>query len=119
MAETSLPSSRSDTGQLMRSGSEYFAPLHPPFSAGETGSRGGQAGETINYFVQDSKGVTVIEYCLNRPFAEAVAAALNGPLPKCPMCGAVGSMEHIKTEAHGIETHYDECTICHHRTDPE
>lgn len=40
-------------------------------------------------------------------------------LPTCPKCGAEDSMEHVKTDYHGIETHYDECVVCQHRTDPE
>ena len=40
-------------------------------------------------------------------------------LPTCPKCGAEDSMEHVKTEYHNIETHYDECVVCGHRTDPE
>lgn len=49
-------------------------------------------------------------------FAEAFAAA---ELPKCPKCGAEDSMEHVKTEYHNIETHYDECVVCGYRTNPE
>lgn len=45
------------------------------------------------------------------------AAAIE--LPKCPKCGAEDSMEHVKTEYHNIETHYDECVVCGYRTDPE
>lgn len=40
-------------------------------------------------------------------------------LPVCPKCGAEDSMEHVKTEAHNIETHYDECVLCKYRTAPE
>lgn len=46
---------------------------------------------------------------------------LNGSivLPVCPKCGAEDCAEHVKTEAHGIETHFDECALCGYRTDPE
>lgn len=37
----------------------------------------------------------------------------------CPKCKAEYSMEHVKTEYHGIETHYDECVVCQYRTQPE
>ena len=40
-------------------------------------------------------------------------------LPTCPKCGAEDAMEHVKTEYHNIETHYDECMVCGYRTDPE
>jgi Zn ribbon nucleic-acid-binding protein len=40
-------------------------------------------------------------------------------LPICPKCGAEDAMEHVKTEYHNIETHYDECVVCGYRTDPE
>lgn len=43
----------------------------------------------------------------------------NLVLPLCPHCGSEDSMEHVKTEYHNIETHYDECVVCEHRTDPE
>jgi Zn ribbon nucleic-acid-binding protein len=40
-------------------------------------------------------------------------------LPTCPKCAAEDSMEHVKTDYHNIETHYDECVVCGYRTDPE
>ena len=40
-------------------------------------------------------------------------------VPKCPKCGAEDAMEHVKTDYHGIETHYDVCVVCNHRSDPE
>lgn len=40
-------------------------------------------------------------------------------LPICPKCGAEDSMEHVKTEYHNVETHYDVCVVCNHKTDPE
>jgi hypothetical protein len=47
------------------------------------------------------------------------AEAFQPELPKCPKCGAEDSMEHVKTEYHNIETHYDECVVCGHGTAPE
>lgn len=44
---------------------------------------------------------------------------MNLVLPTCPKCGAEDSMEHVKTDYHGIETHYDECVVCQYRTQPE
>lgn len=79
MSEKSLSTSRCEpdyTG-LMRTGSQEFVSLVPPFYAESCGA--GDDGVTIDYFVQDSKGTTVVEYCRNRAAAEAIAAALNGP----------------------------------------
>lgn len=40
-------------------------------------------------------------------------------LEDCPKCGEKDALQHVKAEPYGIETHYDECSACGFRSEPE
>lgn len=58
----------------MKTSTHDFVQLHAPFYAESCGTAD---GETVNHFVQDSNGVTVIEYCPSKDGAEKIAALLT------------------------------------------